>query len=152
MLNLYTLHPRRPGLFGTKMIVEKLSVITDSPIYRIVAAQFIATLLAAASCLAFNRVAVISALMAGMVCIIPGLYMLVVSLRPVTQTSTGLAQAVRGAAGKFALTVSMFALVFVFVRPLNAVAFFATFVLLQMCVALVPFIDSRRSENKRLLP
>lgn len=152
MLNLYTLHPRRPGLFGTKMIVEKLSVITDSPIYRIVAAQFIATLLAAASCLAFNRVAVISALMAGMVCIIPGLYMLVVSLRPVTQTSTGLAQAVRGAAGKFALTVSMFALVFVFVRPLNAVVFFATFVLLQMCVALVPFIDSRRSENKRLLP
>lgn len=152
MLNLYTLHPRRPGRFGTKMIVEKLSVITDSPIYRIVAAQFIATLLAAASCLAFNRVAAISALMAGMVCIIPGLYMLVVSLRPVTQTSTGLAHAVRGAAGKFALTVSMFALVFVFVRPLNAVVFFATFVMLQICVALVPFIESRRLENKRLLP
>jgi len=132
------------------MIVERLSVITDSPIYRIVATQFIATLLVSASCLAFNRVTAISALMAGVVCIVPGLYVLVASLRPVTQMSTGLANAVRGQAGKFALTVSMFALVFVFVRPLNAVAFFATFVVLQMCVALVPFAESRRLASRRL--
>ena len=36
----------------------------------------------------------------------------------------GLGQALRGELGKFALTISLFALVFVFVKPLNILVFF----------------------------
>ena len=121
-------------------MVDKLST---SPIFRIVVAQFIATFLASASCLALDRVAAISALMAGIVCMVPGLYVLALSLRAVEPGTTGIASVVKGEVGKFALTVSLFALVFVFVKPLNVVVFFGTVVLLQLCNLIVPLIEAR---------
>ena len=118
--------------------------MTKSPIFRIVAAQLIVTILASALCLVFDRVAAISALMAGIACVVPGCYTLVVSLRPVTNGDPGLNQALRGELGKFALTASLFALVFVFVKPLNVVVFFSMFAGLQLCMVVVLWLQSRK--------
>jgi F0F1-type ATP synthase assembly protein I len=75
---------------------NRLGNLTKSPIFQIVAAQFFATLLASALCLVFDRVAAISAVMAGITCIVPGCYTLVVSLRPVIKGDPGLSQVLRG--------------------------------------------------------
>jgi len=123
---------------------KRLGNWTKSPIFRILAAQFIVTFIASALSLVFGRVAAISALMAGITCIVPGCYTLVVSLRPVIKGGSGLSQALRGEVGKFSLTVSLFALVFVFVKPLNVQVFFCTFVVLQLCMAAVLWFSSRR--------
>jgi|TARA_B110000238_G_scaffold116376_1_gene126322 ATP synthase protein I len=123
---------------------DRLGYFTKSPIFRVVTAQVFATFLASASWLIFGRVAAISALMAGITCVLPGCYTLVVSLRPVIKGDPGLRQALRGELGKFALTVSLFALVFVFVKPLNVLVFFSTFIGLQLCMAATLWLGSRR--------
>ena len=150
MLNLYTLHPRRTGQFRSmdRLRRGRLGRIRKSPVFRIVAVQFIATLLAAVLGLAISRVAAWSALLAGAACIIPGLYVLAMSERSVPKGTTGLANVIRGEAGKYALTIAILALVFVFVRPLNGVAFFTTFICLQVAVAVVPLLEARALLNR----
>ena len=123
---------------------DRLGYFTKSPIFRVVIAQVFATCIASAAWLVFGRVAAISALMAGITCVLPGCYTLVVSLRPVIKGDPGLRQALRGELGKFALTVSLFALVFVFVKPLNVLVFFSTFIGLQLCMAATLWLGSRR--------
>ncbi len=123
---------------------DRLGYYTKSPIFRVVTAQVVATVLASASWLVFGRVAAISALMAGITCVLPGCYTLVVSFRPVIKGDPGLSQALRGELGKFALTISLFALVFVFVKPLNVLVFFSTFIGLQLCMAATLWLGSRR--------
>jgi F0F1-type ATP synthase assembly protein I len=123
---------------------DQLGYFTKSPIFLVVTAQVFATFLASASWLMCGRVAAISALMAGITCVLPGCYTLVVSLRPVIKGDPGLRQVLRGELGKFALTVSLFATVFVFVKSLNVLAFFSTFIGLQLCMAATLWIGSRR--------
>ena len=123
---------------------DRLGYFIKSPIFRVVTVQVFATVLASASWLVFGRVAAISALMAGITCVLPGCYTLVVSLRPVSKGDPGLRQALRGELGKFALTVSLFALVFVFVKPLDVLVFFSTFIGLQLCMAATLWLGSRR--------
>ena len=123
---------------------NRLGHLTKSPIFRIVAAQFFATFLASVLCLVFDRVAAISAVMAGITCVVPGCYTLMVSLRPVIKGDPGLSQGLRGELGKLVLTAALFALVFVFVKPLNVLVFFGTFVGLQLCVAVVLLVQSRK--------
>jgi ATP synthase protein I len=123
---------------------DRLGYLTKSPIFRVVIAQVLATCIASAAWLVFGRVAAISALMAGITCVLPGCYTLVVSLRPVIKGDPGLIQALKGELGKFALTVSLFALVFVFVKPLNVLVFFSTFIGLQLCMAATLWLGSRR--------
>ena len=123
---------------------DRLGYFTKSPIFRVVTAQVFTTCLASAAWLVFGRVAAISALMAGITCVLPGCYTLVVSLRPVIKGDPGLSQALRGELGKFALTISLFALVFVFVKPLNVLVFFSTFIGLQLCMAATLWLGSRR--------
>lgn len=124
-----------------EMAARKLN---GSPFYGVVIAQVIATFLASAFCLAFDRVAAVSALAAGLVSIVPGLFMLVMSVRWVELADTGLGMAVKAETGRLILTGCLSALVFVFVWPLNAVAFFATFIVLQVCVAIAPWLEARR--------
>ena len=123
---------------------DRLGYFTKSPIFRVVAVQVLATCFATTFWLVFDRVAAISALMAGITCVLPGCYTLVVSLRPVIKGDPGLIQALKGELGKFALTVSLFALVFVFVKPLNVLVFFSTFIGLQLCMAATLWLGSRR--------
>ena len=127
-----------------KKLSDRLGYFIKSPIFRVVTAQVLATVLASAFWLIFGRVAAISALMAGITSVLPGCYTLVVSLRPVIKGDPGLSQALRGEVGKFALTIALFALVFVFVKPLNVLVFFGTFVGLQLCVAVILWYGSRR--------
>lgn len=86
----------------------------------------------------------ISALFAGISCVIPSVYVLLVSQRPVEKPETGLGLVLRSEIGKFALTIALLMAIFIFVKPLNIMAFFGTFVLLQMCHAVVPLLDARR--------
>ena len=130
-------------------MAKKLARLKQSPVSGIVVAQFIATILASASFLIFGRIAALSALMAGVVCLIPSGFVLVMSLRAISPGETGLANAVRGEVGKFALSILLFALVFAFVKPLDAVAFFATFVVLQLCTAIAPWLRARRMLKRR---
>ena len=130
-------------------MAKRLARLKQSPVFGIVVAQFIATILASASFLIFGRIAALSALMAGVVCLIPSGFVLAVSLREISPGETGLANAVRGEAGKFALSILLFALVFAFVKPLDAVAFFATFVVLQLCTAIAPWLRARRMLKRR---
>ena len=130
-------------------MAKRLARLKQSPVFGIVVAQFIATILASASFLIFGRIAALSALMAGVVCLIPSGFVLVMSLREISPGETGLANAVRGEAGKFALSILLFALVFAFVKPLDAVAFFATFVVLQLCTAIAPWLRARRMLKRR---
>ena len=124
--------------------IEILGKIKKSPVFGIVVAQFITTFLASVSILVFDRVAALSALMAGVVCLIPGGFVLAMSLRPTEPGDTGLNHVIRGEIGKFVLSVLLFALVFAFVEPLNVVAFFATFIVLQLCAAIAPWLRARR--------
>ena len=130
-------------------MAKRLARLKQSPVFGIVVAQFIATILASASFLIFGRMAALSALMAGVVCLIPSGFVLAVSLREISPGETGLANAVRGEAGKFALSILLFALVFAFVKPLDAAAFFATFVVLQLCTAIAPWLRARRMLKRR---
>ena len=133
-------------------MAKRLARLKQSPVFGIVVAQFIATILASASFLIFGRIAALSALsalMAGVVCLIPSGFVLVMSLREISPGETGLANAVRGEVGKFALSILLFALVFAFVKPLDAVAFFATFVVLQLCTAIAPWLRARRMLKRR---
>ena len=87
-----------------------------------------------------------SALLGGLVCVIPSGYVLMVSIRP--GGDGGLGQVLKGQAGKYVLSLLLFALVFAFVKPLNLVAFFGTFVGLQLMYAIVPWVAARQLERK----
>ena len=103
-------------------------------------------------CAAISRVAALSALLAGMVCIVPGLYQLVVSLRQAAPGTSGLGVVLKGEVGRLLLSIALFALVFIWVKPLDAVVFFATFAGLQVLVALVPLMEARRLMNHYRVP
>ena len=121
-----------------------LSRISKSPVFRIAAAQFIATLLVSALSLVLGRAAAVSALLAGAVCILPVLFVLVMSLRSVDPGSSGLALVIKGEAGKMAMTVALFAVVFVWVKPLDVAVFFGTVIILQLCTIAVPVMAARK--------
>ena len=88
-----------------------------------------------------------SALLGGLVCVVPGLYVLAMSIRPAASGSSGIGNVLRGEAGKFALSIMLFALIFTFVQPINVLVFFGTFVGLQLLYAIVPLIEAKRLEN-----
>ncbi|MFT7220569.1 MAG: ATP synthase protein I [Candidatus Azotimanducaceae bacterium] len=114
----------------------------------IVVAQAVTTLLASALCLLVDRFAVFSALLAGMVCVVPSAYVWLLSQRPMTTGSTGMGLVIRSELGKYALWISLMAVVFIFYEPLNVMAFFGTLVLLQISVVIGPVIEAQRLLNR----
>ena len=126
------------------MEFQRMSKFDRSPIYRIVVAQVFVALFASVLCLLISGSAAISALMAGVVCIIPGLYVLLQSVRPVAVGATGMSYVLKGEIGKFILAACLFAGVFVFYKQLNVMAFFGMFVVLQLVYAVLPVIEARR--------
>ena len=115
-----------------KRVVLLVSNLTKSPIFNVIVAQTIATVFISAGCLFISSGAFVSVLMAGVSSVVPGLYTLALSLRPVARGKSGLDNVVKAELGKFALTGSIFALVFVFIQPFNVLIFFGTFVGLQL--------------------
>jgi len=118
----------------------------------IVVVQVIATLLASTLCLLVDRYAMFSAFMAGIACVVPSVYVWLVSQRTVTAGNTGMGLVIRSELGKYALWVSLMAVVFVFYEPLNVMAFFGTLVVLQISVAIAPFIEAQRLLNRHPRP
>ncbi len=130
-----------------------LTTIKRSPLFKIVYTQFFATLILSAICLIVDvlvkdTAAAISALVAGGVCVLPGLYVLAISRREVPAGDTGFGLAVRAEAGRFLLSAAGFALVFVFVSPLNVVVFFGVFLVLQGFSIIVPAREAQRLRRK----
>lgn len=121
--------------------------------FKILNAQFFATLFLSACCLIVDvlvrdTAAAISALVAGGVCLLPGLYVLAVSTRQVPDGDTGFGLAVRAETGRFMLSGAGFALVFVFVSPLNVVVFFGVFILLMGLNAYIPAREATRLRKR----
>ena len=108
------------------------------------------TIFVAIVCLAVSKVAAISALLAGVSSFLPTLFVLILSLKPMTPGRTGLGKVLRGEAGKFALTIALLAGIFTLMKPLSVAVFFGTFVLMQLCQALVPLVDANRLMKKSL--
>ena len=132
------------------MVATSLTSMAKSPFFRVLSAQSIVTIFVAFVCLAVSKIAAISVLLAGVSSFLPTLFVLILSLKPMTPGLTGLGQVLRGEAGKFALTIALLTSIFTLVKPLSVAAFFGTFVLMQLCQALVPLVDANRLMKKSL--
>ncbi len=120
-------------------------------IKHLMVGQFIAMcFVAAAFYLVKGSVSGYSALIGGFICWLPNLYF---ALRAFRYRGARAAQKIvrsfyAGAAGKMMLTMAMFAIVFIKVKPLSAGALFISFALVQTMYWIVPIL-SARAEGKR---
>ena len=92
--------------------------------------------------------AALSALLGGLACLIPGLYLLLQQARPDAPAGSGLGRALKGEAGRVALTVAIFAGVFAGYKALSFLAFLGVFAGLQVFYGLVPLLDARRESAR----
>lgn len=115
-------------------------------VIRIVGLQALATLLISAGCFLLTEgVSAYSALLGGVVCFVPNLYFAWAAFRH--QGAQAAKQVIRSfykaEAVKFGLTVVLFALVFIAVRPLNPISFFLTYAVVQSVHWLSPLVMKR---------
>ena len=132
------------GTFAKSLINGK-----KLPLFRILIAQSSITIFASVFALTVNKIAAISALLAGTSCILPTLYVILASTRPVVAGGTGLAQAVRGEAGKILFIVALLSGIFTLVKPLNVTVFFGTFILMQICQLAAIWTETSRNMKNR---
>lgn len=115
--------------------------------------QFMAMFLVAATAWIFrDQVAAYSALLGGFVCWLPSCYFAFRAFRYSGARSADkiVRSMYAGEVGKMFLTMALFTIVFVRVRPLDALALFAGFALVQSVNWFVPFFMSR-AESRRAL-
>ena len=121
----------------------------DLTILRVVMWQFLVGVVLAAALLGvFGRVAGYSALLGSLICAVPNAFLALRLMAPRRDPGAHalLRAAWVGEAGKLALTVLFFTLVFTQVRPLSAAALFAGFIVTQL-VAFSGFL--MRSEQEQ---
>ncbi len=105
--------------------------------------QFLAMILVGAvGFMQAGQVAGVSAWLGGLIAWVPNIYF---ALRAFKYHGARVAQKIvhsfyAGAFGKYILTMAMFAIVFIKVRPLNALALFTGFVLVMAMYWIVPFL------------
>ena len=122
----------------------------DLTILRVLMWQFLAGVVLAAGLWGiFGSVAGYSAMLGGLICVIPNGFL---ALRLIVPRRDPGAQALLraawiGEAGKLALTVLFFTLVFTLVRPLSAAALFAGFIVTQL-VAFSGFFMRHEQEQE----
>ena len=115
----------------------------NAPVYRIIRAQLIATILASLSCLYFDWVAAYSILSGGTVCVVPAAF---AAWRLSSKTAGAKAAMIHTAiaeTGKLLFTIVLFIVTFVFIKPLNLLLFFGSIITLHSLYILVPMIDTR---------
>ena len=117
----------------------------NSTVVRIFAAQCIVMVLIAAGCLTIDWVASYSSVLGGLVCILPGAY---AAIRTLREAPTEIMPIVAGELGKLALSIALFIAVFLSVKPLNVMSFFGTFGGLQLIYVVVPLLESSRVRNR----
>lgn len=116
----------------------------NSTVTRILAVQCMLMVLIAIGCLAIDWVTSYSSALGGLVCILPGVYAAIRTLREAPSEITPI---VAGELGKLALSIAMFIVVFVLIQPLNVLSFFGTFIGLQLIYVVVPVLESSRMRN-----
>ena len=122
----------------------------DLTILRVVMWQFfVGVVLAAVLLVVFGRVAGYSALLGSLTCVVPNAFLALRLMLP--RRDLGAQALLRaawiGEAGKLALTVLFFTLVFTQVRPLSAAALFAGFIVTQL-VAFSGFLMRHGQEQE----
>jgi len=122
----------------------------DLTILRVVMWQlFVGVALAAVLLVVFGRVAGYSALLGSLTCVVPNAFLALRLMLP--RRDPGAQALLRaawiGEAGKLALTVLFFTLVFTQVRPLSAAALFAGFIVTQL-VAFSGFLMRHGQEQE----
>jgi ATP synthase protein I len=124
--------------------MSSISTIRRRPDYwRLLVGQAGAiVLLVALGGIMAGQYAALSAMTGGLVCLLPNLYMVcrVSSLRGGKQATRFVSTFYRAEAGKFGLTVLLFALVFVTVPPSNPAFFFGTYVAAHFIYWLAPWL------------
>jgi ATP synthase protein I len=110
---------------------------------------FVGVVLAAVLLVVFGRVAGYSALLGSLTCVVPNAFLALRLMLP--RRDPGAQALLRaawiGEAGKLALTVLFFTLVFTQVRPLSAAALFAGFIVTQL-VAFSGFLMRHGQEQE----
>ena len=118
------------------------TTLRDSPINQIVLVQLIATFAASASFLVLGSVAAYSALLGGLICVLPNTYL----AYRLTHTD-GLTREqkigrwIQGETGKIVQSGIMFALVFMWIKPIDPMLLFLTFIGVQLLHWLVPILS-----------
>jgi ATP synthase protein I len=107
-------------------------------IYRIVQAQFTATLLTATLCLLVDWTAAYSVFLGGLTCAVPSFFMAWYISHQVAHPLMAVKYLVMGELSKFGSTALMFTAVFMWVKPLAPGYFFTGLVLAMLCNLLVP--------------
>lgn len=116
---------------------------TGASVYRIIKAQFIATLIAFVSCLFFDWVAAYSVLCGGAVCVVPAAYAAWRMDRGTADPGVAVVSMLMAETGKLLLTVAMFIMVFALVKPLAVGWLFGTIAALYSFYILIPMTDKR---------
>ena len=122
----------------------------DLTILRVLMWQFLVGVVLAAGLFgAFGRVAGYSALLGSLICAVPNAFLALRLMAPRRDPGAQalLRAAWLGEAGKLALTVLFFTLVFTQVRPLSAAALFAGFIVTQL-VAFSGFLMRHGQEQE----
>ena len=120
----------------------------EAPIYRIVAAQFIATFITATLCLIVDWVAAYSIMLGGLTCAVPNA-LLAWRIGRVADPNGALKSLVRGELGKLVMTAVIFAAVFLWVKPLEVMIYFIALVLVMLLNMLVPLIEAKKTMAAR---
>jgi ATP synthase protein I len=103
------------------------------PILRIVIAQLIALSLVSSTLLLWDTTTALSVFFGGLIAIVPNAYFAKWAFRYAgAKSAANVARSFyRGEAGKFVLTTVLFAAVFMYIRPLNAIALFLSYIVLM---------------------
>ena len=98
----------------------------------------------------FGRVAGYSALLGSLVCVIPNAFLALRRVAPRRDPGAGalVRAAYIGELGKLGLTVLMFSIVFVLVRPLSAAALFAGFIAAQFMILAGLLLSNKRETEE----
>ncbi|AMO58822.1 F0F1 ATP synthase subunit I [Endozoicomonas montiporae CL-33] len=115
-------------------------------VYRVVLAQLLTTLCLSLFLLPLGTIHVISAFMGGLACTVPNAYLVWKAFR---YRGASAAQKIarsfyQGEAGKFALTMLAFVLIFTLVKPVEPLSLFGAFVLVQSINWFTPLLVGRR--------
>lgn len=116
--------------------------IPRPPVYRVVIAQSAVTALLVLALLAIDQVMALSALLGGLICLLPNAWLV---YKAFAYSGARSAKYIvnsfyRGETGKFLLTVCGFALVFAWVRPLHPLTLLAAFATVQTVNWFTPVI------------
>ena len=123
----------------------QLPHLRKPPVFRVIIAQAVITAVLFSVLFAVSFTSAISALLGGLICLVPNAYLV---YRAFSHSGARAAKKIvnefyKGEVGKFFLTACGFSLVFVLVRPLDAVALFSAFVLVQAVNWFTPLLLKR---------